>query len=76
MTIEFKPLNNYVLIDYGEAKKAEEKHQEKKDELIREIGNREEEIRLLNKLNQQMKEETRTLDTTVKLKNSLAETKT
>lgn len=25
MTIEFKPLNNYVLIDYGEAKKAEDK---------------------------------------------------
>ena len=44
-----------------EVKKAEEKHQGKKDELIREIGNREEEIRLLNKLNQQMKEETRNL---------------
>ena len=25
MTIEFKPLNDYVLIDYGEAKKAEDK---------------------------------------------------
>ncbi len=25
MTIEFKPLNDYVLIDYGEAKKGEDK---------------------------------------------------
>jgi|TARA_R110001592_G_scaffold34313_5_gene117846 chaperonin GroES len=25
MTIQFKPLSNYVLIDYGEAKKAEDK---------------------------------------------------